>query len=550
MEILVANAGPARRVTDKNGTWLVAPLKLIVPGVLDGSRGPLYYPADEIAKNYTAWDGQPLTKNHPTRNGNPASARDKGVIESVGLGVVRNPSIINTELHAEGWFHEERVKRVDKEIWNALVEGRPIELSTGLGTLNEDAEGKCPTTGREYKGIARNYEPDHVAILTDGQKGACSIDDGCGVNNSKGIVETFWDWLTNAGRFGNPQSKNTGQFKRTGAGTGKGDVHDAAMGGHLTFGERDRELGKMAAMEKETLGNNPASWVADEGTWEKAKEAAAKTYDEGEEAYWPAVAAIYQRMGGEIVTHNSNEDPDMTRDQAITKLVANCSCWKGKKELLSNNTNFTDEEIMALLNNAESAAALASIGKSVGAPATITANAMPAFIQEKIDKKKEAEEEETANADPDAEEEETVAEDEGEKKKPAFLNKTKNSRRKPKTVQSWLEEAPPEARDMLGGLIENDKSDRKDSIEKLVANAAAEDQAELRTEYGKMATKTLKKLVGKIPTTNRSTEENDLASYFGLQGGGMPVSNANTPDSVEYAGEWPPSLPLKTTKTA
>src|SRR5262249_16327781 len=38
----------------------------------------------------------------------------------------------------------------------------------------------------------------------------------------------------------------------------------------------------------------------DEDKWEKAKEAASKTYDEGDPAYWPVVATIYENMGGAI----------------------------------------------------------------------------------------------------------------------------------------------------------------------------------------------------------------------------------------------------------
>lgn len=39
-------------------------------------------------------------------------------------------------------------------------------------------------------------------------------------------------------------------------------------------------------------------WVEDESIWERAKEAARKTYKESDEAFWPVVASVYFKMGG------------------------------------------------------------------------------------------------------------------------------------------------------------------------------------------------------------------------------------------------------------
>ena len=35
--------------------FLVAPMVMIVEGVLEGSEGPLYYPATELAKTPAVW---------------------------------------------------------------------------------------------------------------------------------------------------------------------------------------------------------------------------------------------------------------------------------------------------------------------------------------------------------------------------------------------------------------------------------------------------------------------------------------------------------------
>lgn len=58
--------------------------------------------------------------------------------------------------------------------------------------------------------------------------------------------------------------------------------------------------GIAAKQELGMEGHNPASWVEDEDVWEKAKAAADKDYQRGDDAYWPVVAHIYENMGGSV----------------------------------------------------------------------------------------------------------------------------------------------------------------------------------------------------------------------------------------------------------
>lgn len=182
MEYLAINfAGKVRREKLHNREYLVAPLTMIVPGVLNGSQGALFYPPNEIKKNASAWNGIPLTVGHPTRNGQQLSGRDPSVINETGIGHVYRVSTKNGKLQGEGWFDVEAVKKVDNRIYDALLNGRKIELSTGLFTENHPASRGASFNGKSYTHIARNYRPDHLAILPD-QVGACSVNDGCGVN--------------------------------------------------------------------------------------------------------------------------------------------------------------------------------------------------------------------------------------------------------------------------------------------------------------------------------------------------------------------------------
>ncbi len=196
MELLLTNlsSGKPRTETRNGREYLVTTLTTIVPGVLPGSKGDLYYPPNEIARNVKDWDQTPLVVYHPTDElGRNISAKSKKVLANSGVGFVEK-SKYKGKLQHEGWFDVQKVTNYDKKLSpeNKLLPrikaGKAIELSTGLFTENEKApEGSIAPDGRAYSAIARNYRPDHIAILPD-QVGACSLNDGCGVNvNAKRV---------------------------------------------------------------------------------------------------------------------------------------------------------------------------------------------------------------------------------------------------------------------------------------------------------------------------------------------------------------------------
>lgn len=181
MERLLTNATPARRERLHGRDYLVAPATLIVPGVLAGSQGALLYPPDEVARDPQAWNGVPLLHYHPTRNGVSVSGRDPEILGSQQLGVVyRARARPGGPLRAEAWFDVELTRQVNPSLLGRLLGGRPVELSTGLWTENVPAPAGSHYRGRPYTHVARNYRPDHLAVLPD-QVGACSLQDGCGI---------------------------------------------------------------------------------------------------------------------------------------------------------------------------------------------------------------------------------------------------------------------------------------------------------------------------------------------------------------------------------
>lgn len=224
-----------KRVTHNGTEYFVAPLTMIVPGILHGSKGPLLYREKELQQNVAAWNGVPLTVQHPSMNGIPVSAKYKGVWEQQGIGFVKNAQY-RGKLVAEGWFDAKRTKRISPATYNALVSGQPIELSTGLFTENVPVKNGLTHKGRSYTHIATNFKPDHLAILPD-RRGACSIKDGCGVmvNDSKlrKIVDTYItdnDWKKwNEEHSGQNSLAKTATHEASFA-TAKADLHTRLPG--------------------------------------------------------------------------------------------------------------------------------------------------------------------------------------------------------------------------------------------------------------------------------------------------------------------------------
>ena len=197
MELLVANlSGRVKRQTMYGRPYLVANGTLIVPGVLNGSMGPLLYPEEEVKANPTAWNGMPLLVYHPSETG--SSGRNSKTLNRQGVGVVLNAHF-DKALKGEFWFDEERLRTVDSRVYDDLVNNRKIEISTGLKTTNEGAPENSvwntPDGPVPYTHVARNYQPDHVAILPD-QVGACSLKDGCGVLNVQDLRGSIDEAIT------------------------------------------------------------------------------------------------------------------------------------------------------------------------------------------------------------------------------------------------------------------------------------------------------------------------------------------------------------------
>lgn len=245
MELLVCNlSGKPRKETLLGREYLVTPATLIIPKVLNGNRGRGYYPLDEIEAGAGAWNIMPIVRNHPVVNGQAVTARNPIILQERGMGFVFN-SKVDGKLTAETWFDVENTKRVDPNIYSAVERGDRIELSTGLDVSFDMTKG-VTNAGEEYDWVARSHKPDHLAVITNG-KGACSIDHGCGVNNSEtekepgwvaGLMEKLSGLLPNKQTLVTNQEPNVEKLNDT---QRKGHVDNLITNCSCTYKEADRD---------------------------------------------------------------------------------------------------------------------------------------------------------------------------------------------------------------------------------------------------------------------------------------------------------------------
>jgi hypothetical protein len=184
LQRITTNRTAATRQEFLNGReHIVVPCVIITNGVHEGSNGPLYYPEEELEKTPAVWNAKPVVVYHPTKNGQGVSACDPEIINTRGVGVMMNTRYEKAKgnepgkLHSEAWCDVTKLSSVDERVEFAIQLNQMMELSTGLFTDNEQTPGEF--NGKRYDAIARNYRPDHLALLPD-VKGACSIDDGAG----------------------------------------------------------------------------------------------------------------------------------------------------------------------------------------------------------------------------------------------------------------------------------------------------------------------------------------------------------------------------------
>jgi hypothetical protein len=276
METMVANFDYSDRIEEREEggrKYVVASATILKEGVLHGSQGPLFYPEDEIKKDVGAWNGIPITLGHPKKGATYVLFKDS---DYKPLGFLRNDRVEGVKRKVKVWFDVEATDNHDKRILENVRNKKAVGLSTGLITDNHPVQNKN-YKGTGYIAIAKNYRPDHLAILVD-QPGACSIKDGCGINvNQAFLPQQQRNFFQNLNSFlaavppeflsqpvenANPQGCN--QHTGPGCSTGGSSLKDTGNSKLTKAKEKKKEVyQKLKDTEKEL---QEYGWTQDKGS--------------------------------------------------------------------------------------------------------------------------------------------------------------------------------------------------------------------------------------------------------------------------------------------
>jgi hypothetical protein len=477
---LTFNSGGAtvRRETLHGRDYLVAPAVMMTEGVRNGNKGPIYYSDEFLAKSPSRWDHKPIVVYHPEKNGKNVPANDPAVLNASGVGFLLKTKHTPKKWKTECWFDVERVKTVDRRVYNALTKNKPVELSTGLDLEVVEDEGEFG--GQSYTMEAVDHDPDHLAILPD-KKGACSLADGAGLCVNQRAERRIDRWEGKCRRFlrlcGFELSPATKRVPSTKTANGDGRRN----GGQ---GVNSTEEDEMKSKKKMVDG-----LIANE----------ASPFDEKDR---PWLMSLSEDRIGKIVANHSTEDEDPgDEDDGDDKPVVNASAKGG--------------------NGSKAGKKAASTSKTTKAAKKATPPAKGKKVANEDDMWEEDEEEvEIVANDDDPEEDEEPA---------------PRPRRKPLTYKQLLANADGPTRAILNHQRKAYLTEKKRLIKTVLKSPGNEFTTNELNEIADI--EHLRKLAALAATAGGENIDDEHptrlpASYFGQQG--AAVLNESVPD--DFAG--------------
>lgn len=495
-----ASTKKVRKAEMEGRQYVVVPMVMMVEGVHNGSLGPLYYPADELRRAPATWNMKPIVVYHPSDDLETACTPE--FLTERKVGVIMNAKFDGKgRLVAEAWLEEHRMKAVDMRVWDAVQNGKMLELSTGVFTENEEVEGDF--AGEHYIGIARNHRPDHLALLPD-MVGACSINDGAGFIRNE--VHTFADGLrlvlspdehqlvSNLVReYLNKQRKDKGgvskllqneasfeQIRETLCLALQGR-YPAAEGYAMPWVEAVYEDRVVYCIGSKTFSLPYSISKASKVTF---------TGDPTEVVRVTEYRAVANQATDGAPTTNSNKDQNMDKKKIVDGLIANCGYQEADREWL---TALNDEQ-------------LTKVNKAATSAVEVVTNKVKT---------------EASNVKPDTSK---PAQNAAPAEQPA------PAQRKEVTIDEYVSNAPAAVRDVLKNSMAMHAAEKKRLVDAIVANEANQFT---REELDARDLSELKKLEAFIAKNTRT--ENDDADYSAL-GETRPVENANQGEALATPG--------------
>lgn len=471
---LTFNLSPAMVRNESLGgkDYLVVPMVMLTEGVHNGSNGPLYYPADELGKRPGIWNHKPIVVYHPEMNGEGCSACDPVILNTRMVGLILNTQYETTtnRLKAEAWLEVDKCNKVDERIMTFVENNKTMEVSTGLFADYEKVSGEFG--GKTYEAIARNYQPDHLALLPD-QKGACSINDGAGLlRNSIDEKKVL---------LNKEESKKVGLLQTISNNLGfkiiANELSHSAISSSLYQKLREKHADSKGYWDNGWIEDIFDSFVVYWNDGELFK--VSYSVDGSRVELSEDVIKVTRTIKYVPVPLTNLENTNMAKKETVDALIANkATKWEeGDRAFL---TGLTDEQIVKfepVVTNTES-----NNNPSGSNPKDVAAAA---------------------------------------KEGAAGLNpQTNNEEKKPQTMDEYIANSPPEMRDVLRNSVSLHNSEKKRLIDGIVANK----KNTFTPEY--LATQPLEFLQGlaaiavDTPTTNVG---GGVPMFYGAQG--APIGN-------------------------
>jgi hypothetical protein len=181
-----------------NGRVWEAPAILIREGVHCGSAGCLLWPGETIEGMAPAWEGAPITLNHPMWNNQPVSCR---AVPDAVMGSVIAPRYDPAK---KALMATLQVRDGDRRL------GRIQQVrEVSIGVFSNDVVESGRHNGKAYEARVMGATPDHLALLED-ETGACCWEDGCGIRLHREAFEVLQQTALAVYLGGNKMSKESG----------------------------------------------------------------------------------------------------------------------------------------------------------------------------------------------------------------------------------------------------------------------------------------------------------------------------------------------------
>lgn len=236
VSLAVHRDGATRTVRLMGRDYLVVPAVMVQEQVLQNNLGRTFLPAEEINADFAAAaNGAPVVFGHPKVRGQHVSARHPEILDAAGVGFVFHSRVEDSRLKGDIYLDLARKDQIAdlKVVLEALETDQKVELSTSFNVRLDKTPGAH--NGQKYDVVLRPVGTfDHLAIFASGEKGACSVADGCGLGANE-EAENFDP--------SQPRDKN-GQWTTGGVGSGRlAEVGEDAGRGEFGFGQVELQPG-------------------------------------------------------------------------------------------------------------------------------------------------------------------------------------------------------------------------------------------------------------------------------------------------------------------